>query len=227
MDLKNAVAVCLISLFSATVVLLIARSLDLHVASQLEPSLSKIAAELEAIRKQGGGVAVSADAASATELRDGLMVYYFHGKQRCPSCRAIESQAYEVLEKDFAEPLAEGKIVWEVVNYEKPSAAALAKAFDVKMAVVVLAKMNQGRIERWKRLDEVWGLYDDPPAFAKFVRDEVAAMLPAAVADAEAADSPGRSTAGAADQRAPQPMLPSRDEAPAAGTRLPSIPIPD
>ncbi len=180
MDIKNAVAVCLISLFAATIVVLIARSLDLQAAAQLEPTLAKIAAELEAIRKQGGGLAVQGGTPTPAEHRDGLAVYFFHGKQRCPSCRAIESQAYDVLQKDFAGPFAEGKIGWEVVNYEKPGAAAMAKLFEVQMAVVVLAKMNHGKIERWKRLDEVWGLYDEPAKFAKFIRDEIAAMLPAA-----------------------------------------------
>jgi len=54
MELKNAVAVCLISLFSATLVVLIARSFDSQAAAHLEPQLERIVAELQAIRKQGG-----------------------------------------------------------------------------------------------------------------------------------------------------------------------------
>ena len=48
MDLKNAVAVCLISLFSATLVVLIARALDSQAASRLEPQLASIVEELRA-----------------------------------------------------------------------------------------------------------------------------------------------------------------------------------
>ena len=54
MDLKNAVAVCLISLFSATLVVMIARALDSQAASRIEPQLASIVEELQAIRKQGG-----------------------------------------------------------------------------------------------------------------------------------------------------------------------------
>ena len=50
MELKNALTVCLISLFSATLVVLIARSLDSQAAARLEPQLARIAAELEALR---------------------------------------------------------------------------------------------------------------------------------------------------------------------------------
>ena len=56
MDLKNAVAVCLISFFSATLVLLIARALDLQAAARLEPQLARIVEQLEMIR-QGGAIA--------------------------------------------------------------------------------------------------------------------------------------------------------------------------
>ena len=47
MELKNAVAVCLISLFSATLVVLIARSFDSQAASQLQPQLASIVEELQ------------------------------------------------------------------------------------------------------------------------------------------------------------------------------------
>ncbi len=226
MDLKNAVAVCLISLFSATIVVLIARSVNQQAASQLEPTLAKIAAELEAIRKQGGGVAVQSGTPTPAEHRDGLVVYFFHGKQRCPSCRAIESQAYDVLQKEFAEPFAEGSISWEVVNYEKPSAAAMVKLFEVQMAVVVLAKMNQGKIERWKRLDEVWGLYDEPAKFAQFIRDEIAAMLP--VSSSAAAAKPKAEGAGSGEPAASSPLLiPVPPGQPSETATSPLIPIPE
>ena len=45
------------------------------------------------------------------------------------------------------------------------------------MPVVVLAKMKAGQIEDWKRLDEVWALVGDKPAFAKYVRDQINTML--------------------------------------------------
>ena len=38
------------------------------------------------------------------------------------------------------------------------------------MPVVVLARMKDGKIEDWKRLDEVWALVGDKPAFTKYVR---------------------------------------------------------
>jgi hypothetical protein len=177
MELKNAVAVCLISMFSATLVVLIARSLDNQAASRLEPQLAQIAEELRAIRTQGGIAAAAGNPAAAQALDDGLVVYYFHGEIRCPTCRAIESQSHETVENDFAEQLRSGEMAWRIVNYEKPESADLTKKFDVHMANVVLARMDGGEIKNWKRLDQVWALVGDKPAFAEFVRTEISQML--------------------------------------------------
>ena len=177
MELKNAVTVCLITLFSATLVLLIARGLDLQTASRLEPQLAKIAEELEAIRKSGGITAGSGVAAENEPVGDALMVYYFHGTFRCPTCEAIESQSQETVQSDFASQLDSGEMVWKVFNYEESAADELAKQFEIQNPVVVLARMNGGQIEDWKRLDEVWALVGDKPAFAEYIRTEVNQML--------------------------------------------------
>lgn len=177
MELKNAVAVCLISFVSAALVVLIARALDSQAASQLEPQLSQIAEELRAIRTQGGIAAAAGTAGSAQTLEDGLVVYYFHGDIRCPTCRAIESQTHETVQNDFGAQLQSGELAWKVMNYEKPEAADLAKKFDVHMANVVLAQMDGGEIGNWRRLDKVWALVGDKPAFAEFIRTEIDQML--------------------------------------------------
>lgn len=186
MELKNAVTICLISLFSATLVVLIARSLDNQAASRLEPQLAQIVEELRAIRTQGG-VSLSGGLAAET-LDDGLVVYYFHGDIRCPTCRAIESQTHETVQNVFADQLASGRVAWKIVNYDKPEGTDLAKQFDVHMANVVLAQMDGGEIENWKRLDRVWALVGDKPAFIEFVRTEIGQML---AVDEEPADSAG------------------------------------
>ncbi|NLS94075.1 MAG: hypothetical protein GXX96_18095 [Planctomycetaceae bacterium] len=188
MELKNAVAVCLISLFSATLVVLIARALDNQAASQLEPQLAQIVEELRAIRTQGG-VSLSGGPAAET-LDDGLIVYYFHGNVRCPTCRAIESQAHEVVANDFADQLASGRVAWKIVNYDKPEGTDLAKQFDVHMANVVLAQMDGGEIKNWRRLDQVWALVGDKPAFAEFIRTETGQMLAEDEVPADSAGAP-------------------------------------
>lgn len=177
MELKNAIAVCLISLFSATLVVLIARALDSQAAARLEPQLAAIVGELQAIRKQGGIAAGPVAPGTNDAVENGLIVYYFHGNTRCLTCQAIESQSSQAVDTDFRTQLDSGSIVWRILNYEQPAGSPLAKKFEVQMPVVVLARMKAGQVDAWKRLDEVWGLVDDKPAFAKFLSGEIRKML--------------------------------------------------
>ena len=189
MELKNAVTVCLISLFSATLVLLIARALDLQAAARLEPQLARIVEELEGLRKQGGIATAASPSRPDAPLSDGLVVYYLHSKTRCPTCRDIESQAHDVVQKDFASELKSGAVTWKVLNYEDPSAADLATKFEIQMPVVVLARMKAGEIAQWKRLDRVWALVGDKPGYASYMRDEISQMIRAAESPPTSASS--------------------------------------
>ncbi|MEN6452159.1 MAG: nitrophenyl compound nitroreductase subunit ArsF family protein [Thermoguttaceae bacterium] len=211
MDMKNAFAVCLISLFSATLVVLIARSLDSQAASRIEPQLANIVEELRAIRSQGR-MSVSTSNSPRTEaINDGLVVYYFHGNIRCPTCQSIESQSHEAVKKHFAAQLEDGTLAWKILNYEQPTAKPLATKFDVHMPVVVLARMKEGQVKDWKRLDEVWGLVGDKPAFAKFVQGEIDRML-----------SPEKQKPSATDRKPKSPAT----QIPVPQKKAPSIPVP-
>lgn len=210
MELKNAVAVCLISFFSATLVVLIARALDIQAASRLEPQLTRIADQLETIRKHGGMASASGGGTASDAIADGLIVYYFHSNIRCPTCRAIESQAHEVVQTDFASMAKKGDVVWKVLNYEQAEGVKLAKKFEIQMPVIVIVRMRAGEIEDWRRLDKVWALVDEKPAFAEYVRDAIEQMRRPEAAEAK------KSTKPAAD-------LP---QIPVPGPDLPDIPVP-
>lgn len=207
MNLKNAAAVGLIALIAASLVLLIARALDLQTASRLETHLERIVDELEAIRRQSDGAAGGSSLPSA-EPDDALVVYYFHSNTRCPTCLAIESQAHAAVVSHFAEELTQGTVAWKVLNYEERSSAALVKQFAIQVPMVVLARRQKGAIRQWKRLDDVWTLVDDKPAFDAYVYRELAALL----------DQPAR---GVPDNRPGESSQP----APAADP-VPELPVP-
>ena len=192
MELKNAVTICLISLFSATLVLLLARALDVQTANRLEPQLTRIVEELEGLRKQGGIATAATASRPDAPASDGLIVYYLHSNTRCPTCRSIESQAHDVVQSAFASELKSGALTWKVMNYEEPSAAGLAKKFEIQMPVVVLARMKGGEIAQWKRLDRVWALVGDKPGYASYMREEIRQMVRAA--------EPQRSLASSGDK---------------------------
>jgi hypothetical protein len=176
MDLKQAATVCLISLFSAMLVVLIARSLDNQAASRLEPQLAAIAEELRAIRHQGG-LQKPVDAAQPEAVGNGLVVYYFHSNARCPTCLAVESGTKATLDADFAPQMARGEIVMKMLNYEKASGEVLASKFKVGSPVVVLVKMKDDKITEWKTLGKVMALAGDRAAFSAYVREGIQSFL--------------------------------------------------
>jgi hypothetical protein len=82
-----------------------------------------------------------------------------------------------VVQSDFAAELKSGAVTWKMLNYEESAAADLAKKFEIQVPVVVLAKMQRGEIAQWKRLDRVWALVNDKPAYASYVRDEIRQLV--------------------------------------------------
>jgi hypothetical protein len=116
-------------------------------------------------------------AAAAQQQRDRTIAYYFHGKVRCPTCESIEAYAHEAVSGGFAAELGDGRIDWQVVDFEQPGNEHFAKDFELAAPSVVLVEIRGGACKRWKNLPEVWELVGDKPAFVAFVQKEVRAFL--------------------------------------------------
>jgi len=108
---------------------------------------------------------------------DGVVAYYFHGNTRCPTCRSIEEYAHEAVQTGFAKELADGRLRWQVVNYEEPENEHFATDYELVAPTVLLAEIRGGSQIDWKNLPEVWELVGEKPAFIAFVQQNVRAML--------------------------------------------------
>lgn len=124
-----------------------------------------------------GPVAVAANANPAMvptpAIADGFRVYYLHGNYRCPTCRTIEATAREAVETGFAEPLANGHLEWQVINYESPGNEHFATDYEVVAPTVVMAEFTGGQQKKWKAIPEVWELVDDRIAFIELVQNRL------------------------------------------------------
>lgn len=63
--------------------------------------------------------------------KDRIEVLYFHGKQRCATCMAIEQRAKETLEEQFADELKNGTLVFRIIDISQPENEALADKYEV------------------------------------------------------------------------------------------------
>ena len=113
----------------------------------------------------------------AKEKGKKLVVYYLHGSFRCGTCMAIERQAKEAVEGDFAKEIKAGKVVFLPLNYELPENAHFGGDYQLTTRSLVLSFRKNGKEVKWKNLPGIWTTVHNPPAFREYVSGEVGAML--------------------------------------------------
>ena len=87
-------------------------------------------------------------ALAQTKVKDHVEVMYFHGKQRCVTCMAIEKYAKEVVEKDFADEKKSGKVVFKVVDISTDEGAKIAKNYRVTWSSLYVNGWKKGKEKR-------------------------------------------------------------------------------
>lgn len=76
---------------------------------------------------------------------DCVEVLCFHGKQRCATCIAIERNTREVLEKEFADELKQGKVVFRIVDISQSENQELAEKYEVTWSSLFVVKHRDGK----------------------------------------------------------------------------------
>ena len=106
-----------------------------------------------------------------------VVVYYFHGKRRCSTCRKIEAFTREAVEQGFARELEEKRLELQVVDTDLPENAHFMRDFDLyTKSVVVTAERGEERL-KWKNLEKIWQLVSRKSRFIKYIRTEIEAFL--------------------------------------------------
>jgi len=106
-----------------------------------------------------------------------LVVYYFHGDMRCPTCHKLETYAKEALDTYFADKLASKDIVWKVVNVDKPENHHFIQDYKLITKSVVISETVNGSEIRWKNLEQIWQLVRDKESYLNYIRESVSAFL--------------------------------------------------
>ena len=87
------------------------------------------------------------------EQKDRVEVLYFHGKQRCATCMAIEKNAKEVVEAQFADELKNGTLVFRTIDISKPENETSAEKYEVTWSSLFVSKWKDGK-EAYENLTE-------------------------------------------------------------------------
>lgn len=112
--------------------------------------------------------------AEAKPVKDQVEVVYFHGKQRCASCIAIEKSARETVETVFADEVKRGRVVFKTVDISTPEGEALADRYEVTWSSLFVNVWRDGRETRHDLTDFAFGnARKNPDAFKAGLSDRI------------------------------------------------------
>lgn len=77
--------------------------------------------------------------------RDRVEVLYFHGKQRCATCVAIEQNSRATVEEQFADELKSGTLVFRIIDLSTPEGEALGEKYEVTWSSLLLSTWREGK----------------------------------------------------------------------------------
>ena len=90
----------------------------------------------------GGG---NAKQSAAPTRENGVEVLYFHGKQRCATCVAIERETKAVIDGQFADVVADGALEMRIIDITQPENEAIADKYEITWSSLVVVKYKDGK----------------------------------------------------------------------------------
>lgn len=123
-------------------------------------------------------VATNVEQTQPQEQKDRVEVLYFHGKQRCATCMAIEKNAREAIQAQFADELKNGTVVFRTIDISEPENEAVADKYEVTWSSLFVSRWKDGK-ETYENLTEYAfaNARTAPDTFKSGVIEKVNALL--------------------------------------------------
>jgi len=102
-----------------------------------------------------------------------LVATYFHTTMRCPTCHKIENYSAESIQKNFAEELNKGTLVWRVINVDEPENQHYTKDYQLFTKHLIISEIKDGKEIRYKDLEKVWTNVRSEEKFEQYVVTEI------------------------------------------------------
>lgn len=105
-------------------------------------------------------------------------VIYFHGKQRCATCMAIEKNTQEMVDAMFANEVKDGKVVFKIVDISTPEGEAFADKYEVTWSSLFVNAWKEGKETRNNMTEFAFGnARRNPDAFKKGLSAQIRQAL--------------------------------------------------
>lgn len=121
---------------------------------------------------------VKVEQTQSQEVNNRVEILYFHGKQRCATCMAIEKNAKEVIEAQFAEEIKNGTVVFKAIDISKPENEKIAEKYEVTWSSLFISKWIDGK-ETYENLTEYAfaNARKNPDAFKSEINSKIRTAL--------------------------------------------------
>lgn len=85
----------------------------------------------------------SESATSTTNTPENVVeVIYFHAKQRCKTCIAIEQETKQLIDSAFSDKMAEKEIVFKVIDLSDEANETLSEKYRVTFSTLLVIDIN-------------------------------------------------------------------------------------
>lgn len=77
--------------------------------------------------------------------KDVVEVLYFHGKQRCATCMAIEKETKTIVNGQFVNSVKGGKLKFRVIDITKAENETIAEKYEITWSSLVIVKYKDDK----------------------------------------------------------------------------------
>lgn len=116
-------------------------------------------------------------ATSANTAAASVVVTYFTTDVRCDSCRTIEKLSRQAIEEGFPAEVANGTVVFRVLNTDRAENKHFVDAYEIANKTVIVSHQENGKEAAWTNRQDVWLLFEEPGEFFTYVREPVQKYL--------------------------------------------------
>ena len=127
----------------------------------------------------GNGAKAKTEAQSTEEKQpDHIEVLYFHGAQRCITCRAIETNTKALLDNLYSKEIASGRIVYRIIDISQKKNGPIADKYEVTWSSLFVNGWKSGQ-ERENDMTEFSfaNAKSHPDKFKNGIKDKIDELL--------------------------------------------------
>ena len=112
-----------------------------------------------------------------TPQQNHVVVYYFHTNFRCQNCYNMEKWTKELVDCDFKDEQASGKVVMKIINTETKGNEHFMNDYKLFTKSVVLGLVKDGKEVKFTNLAKVWDFLRSADKFKAYEKDEISKYL--------------------------------------------------